>query len=98
LVIDSCKPSISLQSTNTTQEEIHFDHCEDNAEGSKNGLGRRNAAELLRKVRGLDGHIERGNDNIPTFLSLIVGIHVFELDVARENVVVSTPREEDPES
>jgi hypothetical protein len=95
LVIDSCKPSISLQSTNAAQEGIHFDHCENGAEGSENRLGRRNAAELPRKVRGLDGHIERGDDNIPTFLSLIVGIHVFELDEARENVVVS---EEDPES
>ena len=87
LVIDSCTLSISLQSTNATQEGIDFDHSEDNAEGAENGLGRRNAAEFLRKVRGLDGHIERGDDNISTFLSLIeiVGFHV--LDVARENVV-----------
>jgi hypothetical protein len=43
-IIDSCARSISMQSINTTQGRIHFDHREDNAEGAKNGFGRRNAA------------------------------------------------------
>ena len=42
-IIDSCARSISLRSVNTTQGIIHFDHREDNAEGAKNGFGRRNA-------------------------------------------------------
>ena len=39
-------------------KEIHPDHGEDDAEGGENGLGWRDAAEFLRKIRGLDGHIE----------------------------------------
>ena len=61
-------------------KEIHPDHREDDAEGGKNGLGRCDAAEFLRKVRGLDGHIERGKDDVSMFLSSCVGIHVFKVD------------------
>ena len=84
--IDSCTRSISLRSANTTQGRIHFDHREDNAEGAKNGLGRCDAAEFLCKIGDLDGHIERGEDNISTLLS--VGSHGSKVDVARGNVVV----------
>jgi hypothetical protein len=65
-------------------KEIHPDHGEDDAEGGENGLGRRDATEFLCKIRGLDGHIERGKDNVSTFLSSSVGIHVFKADVVRK--------------
>jgi hypothetical protein len=39
------------------QKGTYFDHREDNAEAGKNGLGRRDAAEIFRKIRRLDDHI-----------------------------------------
>jgi hypothetical protein len=65
------------------RRKTHSDHCEDNAEGAKDGFGRCDTAELLRKIRHLDGHIERGENDVSAFLSeLSVGIHGFEVDVA----------------
>jgi hypothetical protein len=81
-----------VQSINTTQEETYFDHGEDNAEGAKNGLGRRDAAEFLCKIGDLDGQIERGDGDVSAFLLLSVGSHGFKVDVIRGNVVVSRTR------
>jgi hypothetical protein len=73
----------------TTLKEIHFDHCEDNAEGAENRLDRRDTAEFLRKIRRLDGHVERGKDKVSPFLSLDVGSHGFKVDVVGGNAVAS---------
>jgi hypothetical protein len=72
-----------------TEKGTHLDHCEDNAEGGKNGLGWCDAAEFLRKVRGFDGNIERGEDDFSTLLSLSVGGHGFEVEIAGKNVIAS---------
>jgi hypothetical protein len=69
-----------------TQKEAHFYHCEDNTEGSKNGLGWGDAAKFLGKIRGLDGHIQRGEDKFPTFPLLSAGVHGLKVEVAGENV------------
>ena len=74
-----------------TEKGTHLDHCEDNAEGGKNGLGWGDAAELLRKIRGFDGYIERGEDGFSAFLSLSGGMHGFEVEVAGRNVVAGRP-------
>jgi len=41
------------------QQETHFDHCEDNAGGAKNSLGRRDTRKFLREIHGFDGRIQR---------------------------------------
>ena len=61
------------------QEEIHPDHREDYIEGGENRLSRCDAAEFLRKIRGLDRHIERGKDDVSAFTPLSAGIHWFEV-------------------
>jgi hypothetical protein len=89
-VIDSCTHYISLQPINeTAQKETHFYHREDNTEGTKHGLGWGDAAEFLRKIRGFDGHIERGENEFSTFLLSSVGVHLFEVEVAGGNVAAS---------
>ena len=73
------------------QEETHFDHRKDNAERTENRLSWRDAAEFLCKVRDFDGNIERGKDGFSTLLSLTLSIggHGFEVEIAGENVVAS---------
>jgi hypothetical protein len=70
------------------QKETHSDHRDDNANGAKNNLGWRDAGDFLRKIQGLDGHIERGEDVRSTFLSLGVGFHGLKVDIAGEKAVV----------
>ena len=71
-------------------EGTHFNHCENNADGAKDGLGRRDARHLLRDGQGFDGHVQRGDDFLSTFRLWGVGIHGFNVDVARENVTDQT--------
>ena len=71
------------------QKETRFDHREDNAEGTKNGLSWGDAAEFLRKIRCFDGNIERGENDFSTFLSFDAGIHGFKIEVTGGNVAAS---------
>ena len=60
---------------NQHEKGTHSDHCEDNADGTKDSLGRSNAGKLLRKIRGLDSHIQRGENVFSTFRLGGVWIH-----------------------
>jgi hypothetical protein len=73
----------------TAQKETHFYHREDNTEGTKHGLGWGDATEFLRKIRGFDCYIERGENEFSTFLLSSVGVHLFEVEVAGGNVAAS---------
>ena len=49
----------SLQSVNENRKETHSDHCENNADGSKNSLGRHNIGDFLCEIQGFDDRIQR---------------------------------------
>ena len=51
------------------------DHRQKNADGAKDGLGRRRTRDLFREIHGLDGRIQQGEDVIPTFLSFGILVH-----------------------
>jgi len=65
-----------------TWKKTHFDHREDNANRTEHRLGQRNASDFLRDIQRLDGHIQRGEDNLSTFLSSSVGFHRFKARAA----------------
>jgi len=62
-------------------KETHSDHREDDTDDTENSLGWHDAREFLRKVQGLNGDIQRGEDVVLTFLSLSLAIHGFEISV-----------------
>jgi hypothetical protein len=57
------------------QKGTHSDHCEDNADGAKNGLGRCNTREFLGEIQSFDGGIQRRDCTLPSFRSLGLGLH-----------------------
>ena len=56
-------------------QETHSDHCEDNADGAKNSLGRRDARKFLREIQDFDGRIQRQDSTLALLRSLGLGIH-----------------------
>ena len=58
-------------------EEGHtyLDHRQKGADGAKNGLGWRDARDLLREIHGLDGGVQQREDTIVPFRSL--GIRIY---------------------
>jgi len=58
-VLSTFQSAVDDGSTVTkNQKETHFDHSEDNTNGAKDGLGRRDTREFLREIQGFDGHIQ----------------------------------------
>jgi hypothetical protein len=51
------------------------DHCEENADGAKNGLGWCVARDFLREIEDFDEAVQRRDDALP-FLGLLgLGFH-----------------------
>jgi len=72
--------------------ETYPDHCEKSANGAKSSFGWCDARDLLREIQDLDGHIQRGEDVVLTFLLLRIVIHRFEVDVVRGHAAVGRRR------
>lgn len=56
----------------------HSDHCEDDADDAKDGLGWCNVREISRDIQTLDDHIQRGEDVFSMFRVFGFGFHGFK--------------------
>ena len=59
----------------TGEKGTHSDHREEDADGSEDRLRWSDTGDLLRQIRGVDGHVQRGDNTAPPLRSLGVGIH-----------------------
>jgi len=58
-----------------TGEETHLDHCEQDVDGAKNGLGWRDTRDLLREIDAIDGRVQQGDNVLPLLWWLGRGGH-----------------------
>jgi hypothetical protein len=49
---------VSLKPVVTEQVETYPDHCQEDADGAKRGLGWWDINDVLRKIQGVDGHLQ----------------------------------------
>jgi hypothetical protein len=68
------------------QKETHFDSGKDEADGTKNDLSWCDINDVLRKVRGFDGQVQR-DSAVPPLRSLRICIHGRKWGEQRENGV-----------
>ena len=54
---------------------MYPDHRQEGADGAKRGLSWWDARNILRKIQGIDGHIQGGENTVPPLRSLGSRIH-----------------------
>lgn len=64
------------------QKEAHPNHCEDNADRTKNSLGRCDAREFLGDIHSFNGCIQRRGNALSILRRLEAGFHSRQVDVA----------------
>jgi len=66
---------VNLEQLIAGEKGTHSDHHKEDTDGAKNCLGWGDTRDLLREIRGLDGHVQRGENTAPLLRSLRPDIH-----------------------